>query len=189
MSRIIAGIHRGRRLAVPGGKAVRPTTDRMRERVFSILSHHRYPDMVGARVADLFAGTGALGLEALSRGAGHTTFVEKSPNSVTCLHTNIEALNVTDQTDIIQTSARNLPAVDAPYDFIFMDPPYHKGLVEPTLTSLISAGWIAPGGPENGVIICELAKDDPLELPPSLALIDERRQGIQRTVFLSLQSA
>ncbi len=189
MSRIIAGIHRGRRLLVPDGKSVRPTTDRMRERVFSILSHHKYPDFSGARVADLFAGTGALGLEALSRGAAHVTFVEKSPKSVTCLKTNIDALKVMDQSNILTTSARALPAAKDPYAFIFMDPPYHKGLVEPTLESLISAHWITPGGSENGVIICELAKGDALALPADLELIDERSQGLQRTVFLALKAA
>ena len=184
MSRIIAGRYRGRRLKTSAGQSVRPTTDRMRERVFSMLAHGRYPDMHGARVADLFAGTGALGLEALSRGADHVSFVEKSPTSIACLKANIEALKTTDETHILQISAQSLPAVEAPYDFIFMDPPYHKGLVHPTLESLVDAGWIT----EDGVIVCELASDDDLVLPPMLELIDERIQGAQRVVFLSLIS-
>jgi len=184
MSRIIAGRFKGRRLKVPPGRDVRPTTDRMRERVFSILQHGPYPDMQGARVADLFAGTGALGFEALSRGATSITFVEKSPVSIACLRENIRALDADKDATILQTSARNLPAATAPYDFIFMDPPYHKGLVEPTLESLLSAGWVAT----YGVIICELERDSVLSLPPSLELVNERSQGKQRTIFLSLKS-
>jgi len=185
MNRIIAGRFKGRRLKVPSGRDVRPTTDRMRERVFSILQHGPYSDMQGARVADLFAGTGALGFEALSRGAASITFVEKSPASIACLRENIRALGADKDATILQTSARSLPAATAPYDFIFMDPPYHKSLVEPTLESLISAGWIAP----DGVIICELERDNVLSLPATLELVNERSQGKQRTIFLSLQQA
>ena len=184
MSRIIAGKFKGRRLEVPSGVAIRPTTDRMRERVFSILMHGTYPDMNGARTADLFAGTGALGLEALSRGAAHVTFVEKAPSSVACIKANIETVKAAGDTDILQKDACHLPAVPAPYDFIFMDPPYNKGLVNPALDSLCENGWLAP----DGVIICELARDDTLSLPLDLELIDERSQGAQRTVFLSLSS-
>lgn len=181
MSRIISGRFRGRRLEVPAGRAVRPTTDRMRERVFSMLMHGRYPDLHGARVADLFAGTGALGLEALSRGAEHVTFVEKSAPSIACLKKNIAALKANSECNILQVSARALPQVGDAFDFIFMDPPYHKGLVEPTLTSIQEQGWLADGG----AIICELANDDSLDLPVSLELEDERSQGAQRVVFLS----
>ena len=184
MSRIIAGKYRGRRLEVPAGKAVRPTSSRMRERVFSILEHGRYPDMADARVADLFAGSGALGLEALSRGAASVTFVEKSPASVACLRTNIRALGADKNATLLQTSARNLPAAQAPYTFVFMDPPYGKGLVEPTLEGLVSAGWVAT----NSVIICELESDSPLSHPTTLEIVDDRTQGKQRTVFLSLFS-
>ncbi len=181
MTRIIAGHHKGRRLAVPKGRDIRPTTDRMRERLFSMLMHSRYPTMAGARVADIFAGTGALGLEALSRGAGHVTFVEKSPASVACLRENINSLSASSETNILQTSARTLPPTSTPYDFIFMDPPYRMGLVEPTLASIVASGWLA----EKGVIICELAVDDKIELPESLAMLDERSQSQQRVLFLS----
>lgn len=156
----------------------------MRERVFSMLMHSRYPDMHGARVADLFAGTGALGLEALSRGAQHITFVEKSAPSIACLKKNISALRANTECNILQVSARALPQVGDAFDYIFMDPPYHKGLVEPTLTSINTQGWLAG----EGVIICELANDDTLNLPPSLELIDERSQGAQRVIFLSTKS-
>lgn len=185
MSRIIAGRFRGRRLDVPAGITVRPTTDRMRERVFSMLQHGNYPDMNGARVADLFAGTGALGLEALSRGADHITFVEKSANSVACIRKNMAALKAADACNILQVTARSLPSVGDVYDFIFMDPPYGKGLVIPTLERLLEMAWLA----KDGVIICELPSDEELRLPAPLNLIDERSQGAQRVVFLSLKSA
>jgi len=180
MNRIIAGRFRGRKLEVPAGRTVRPTTDRMRERVFSMLTHGRYPDMHGARVADLFAGTGALGLEALSRGAEHVTFVEKSAPSIACLKKNISALKAENACNILQVSARSLPSTGEAYDFIFMDPPYHQGLVEPALESLIGQDWLS----EDGVIVCELARDDTLTLPSGLELIDERSQAAQRVIFI-----
>lgn len=184
MSRIIAGRFRGRRLEVPRGSSVRPTTDRMRERVFSMLMHGYYPDMHGARVADLFAGTGALGLEALSRGAEHITFVEKSASSIACLKANIAALKATAEANVLQVTARSLPVVGEPFQFVFMDPPYGKGLVEPTLARLLEADWIAA----DTVIICELGSDEDLTLPPQLELLDERSQGAQRVVFLGVKT-
>lgn len=178
--RIIAGKHRSRQLLAPEGHAVRPTTDKMRERVFSMLMHGRYPALLNANVADLFAGTGALGLEALSRGASHVTFVEKSPSSIACLKKNIISLKEEDQTTLLQVSARALPEVANAFDFIFMDPPYHKGLVEPTLHSIMAQKWLD----KEGVIVCECATDDQIEYPEGLIEIDERRQGQQRVVFL-----
>jgi 16S rRNA (guanine966-N2)-methyltransferase len=180
MTRIIAGKYKGRKLTVAEGRDIRPTTDRMRERVFSMLAHHRYPDMHSARVADLFAGTGALGLEALSRGAAHTTFVEKSPQSLQSLEQNISTLKVENEISILKTSARTLPNAPAPFDFIFMDPPYRTGLIVPTLESILSSNWLAI----EGVIVAELASDDDINFPDTLKMIDERIQGQQRAVFL-----
>lgn len=180
MSRIIAGKFRGRRLNIPKGRDIRPTTDRMRERLFSMLEHSRYPNMQEARVADLFAGTGALGLEALSRGAAHASFVEKAPASIKILKENIVVLDVADYTKILQISANALPKVAVPCDFIFMDPPYRQNLVEPTLKSILAGNWLA----KDGAIICELATDDELTLPRELEIIDERSQGQQRVIFL-----
>ena len=180
MTRIIAGKYKGRKLTVAKGRDIRPTTDRMRERVFSMLAHHRYPDMHGARVADLFAGTGALGLEAISRGAAHTTFVEKSPQSLQNLEHNISTLQVENEISVLKTSARALPPVTAPFDFIFMDPPYRTGLVAPTLESILSSNWLTIAG----VIVAELASDDDIDFPDPLKMVDERIQGQQRVVFL-----
>ncbi len=181
MTRIISGKYKGRKLAVAEGRDIRPTTDRMRERVFSMLTHHRYPDIKGANVADLFAGTGALGLEALSRGAKHITFVEKSPKSLQNLEYNIDILKVSDEVSVLKASARVLPPASISFDFIFMDPPYRTGLVTPALESILSSNWLADGG----VIITELASDDDIEFPEALKIVDERIQGQQRVVFLT----
>lgn len=181
MTRIVAGRHRGRRLEVPKGRDVRPTTDRMRERVFSMLMHPRYPDMAGARVADIFAGTGALGLEALSRGAEHVTFVEQARPSLQCIKTNIASLGAEGETRVLPVNAKNLPAAKAPCEFVFLDPPYRMGLLAPTLASLIGGGWLADGS----AVIAELASDEACQFPEELTLVDERIQGQQRMVFLT----
>ena len=181
MTRIIAGRFKGRRLEVPKGRDIRPTTDRMRERLFSMLMHSRYPDMRGAHVADLFAGTGGLGLEALSRGAAHVTFVEKARGSLDCLKGNIDTLGVGSEVAVLPVDASKLPQARTRFDIIFMDPPYRMDLVRPTLDAILAGGWLA----EDGVIVCELATDDRTEFPESLSLSDERSQGQQRIVFLS----
>ncbi|WP_286830324.1 MULTISPECIES: 16S rRNA (guanine(966)-N(2))-methyltransferase RsmD [Kordiimonas] len=180
MTRIVAGRFRGRRLDVPKGRDVRPTTDRMRERLFSMLMHGRYPDMTDAVVADIFAGTGALGLEALSRGAARVTFVEQARPSVACINANIGTLGVSDQATILAKNATNLPPANAPCDFIFMDPPYRQGLVRPTLDSILAQGWLS----EDGVIVCEQAADEPIDIPDALNVVDDRSQGQQRILFL-----
>lgn len=180
MIRIITGKFKGRKLSVLEGRDIRPTTDRMRERVFSMLGHHRYPDIHRARVADIFAGTGALGLEALSRGASHVSFVEKSPASLKVLETNIAALKVQDQTQILKIDAQTLSKPPAPFDIIFLDPPYRMGLLAPTLNSIIATDWLS----KDSVIIAELASDDETDFPESLDIVDERTQGQQRIVFL-----
>lgn len=181
MTRIIAGRFKGRRLTVPAGRDVRPTTDRMRERLFSMLAHGRYPPLEGARVADLFAGTGALGLEALSRGAAHAVFIEQARPSLKTLRDNIGTLGVENETDVLAVSATNLPTAKSPADFIFMDPPYRQGLVVPALSSLQANGWLS----DSSVIICELASDEPLDVPHDLQVIDDRQQGQQRLLILS----
>ena len=178
--RIIAGKHRGRRLETPSDSDIRPTTDKMRERVFSMLQHGRYPDLYGAQVLDVFAGTGALGLEALSRGATHVTFVEKSPKSIAVLNKNIATLKAKSETSIIKQRASSVPPASEACEVIFMDPPYGKDLLTPAITRLLEGNWLTDGG----VIIAELSTDDVLEIPEGLALIDERTQGIQRVVFL-----
>ncbi|WP_262694243.1 16S rRNA (guanine(966)-N(2))-methyltransferase RsmD [Kordiimonas aquimaris] len=184
MTRIIAGKHRGRRLQVPTGNNVRPTTDRMRERLFSMLSHTRYPDIDGAIVADIFAGTGALGLEALSRGAEHVTFVENARASLDCLNTNIKTLGVSANADIRRDSAMQIGLTASPCNIIFMDPPYRQNLVEPTLNRLASNDWIA----DDNVIVCEIASDDPKPDVAGFEILDERTQGQQCMLFMRYTS-
>ncbi len=181
MTRIIAGRFKGRRLTVPKGRDVRPTTDRMRERLFSMLAHGRYPPLDGARVADFFAGTGALGLEAMSRGAVHAVFIEQARPSLTSLRDNIRTLGVENETDVLAVSATKLPAAKNTVDFIFMDPPYRQGLVAPALASIQANGWLA----DDSIIVCELASDEPFDIPHTLHVMDERQQGQQRLLILS----
>jgi len=179
--RIVAGAFRGRRLAAPKGRGVRPTADRLRESLFNILQHRAGTTLAGARVADIFAGTGAVGLEALSRGAAHVTFVEKSESSLDCLRRNIDMLGVADRCRVVTASARRLPPADAPYDLIFLDPPYRRGLAEPALESLLTAGWTGP----DSLLVLETAADETVEVPPALATVERRQSGDTLLHFLT----
>ncbi len=172
--RIIGGEFRGRRLSSVGkgdtAAHLRPTADRVRESLFNILAGYGVPD--GARVLDLFAGTGALGLEALSRGGACVTFVETGRTSLRILKSNIEICRAAPQTEVVTRDARKLGQnPDAPYDLVFLDPPYGQALGEAALNAAIEGGWIAPGA----MIVWE---ENTSVTPPSvLSLQDERRYG------------
>ncbi|MEO0357320.1 MAG: 16S rRNA (guanine(966)-N(2))-methyltransferase RsmD [Pseudomonadota bacterium] len=144
--RIIAGRFKGTRLAAVGkgdtNAHLRPTTDRVRESLFNILANH--VDFDGMRVLDLFAGTGALGLESLSRGAAHVTFVENGRTAQKILTDNIRITRSGTDTNIIRTDATKLPVSGEPCDIVFLDPPYGQGLGATALTSAQNQGWIAP---------------------------------------------
>jgi 16S rRNA (guanine966-N2)-methyltransferase len=145
--RIVGGEFRGRSLATPKSDDIRPTTDRTRESLFNILSH-AYPQALdGTRVLDLFAGTGAVGLEALSRGARAALFVEQSVEGRGLLHTNIETLGVIGRAKIFRRDATALGGVGTvePFDFLFADPPYAKGLGERALEAASRGGWLVDG--------------------------------------------
>ena len=182
--RIIGGRYRGKALAAPGavgGRAahLRPTSDRVRESLFNLLAHGPYDGAPeGRRVLDLFAGTGALGLEAMSRGATRAIFVDDHGPSRALIRTNVEALGLMGATKIWRRDATNLgPNRDAPYDMIFLDPPYRKGLGQKALTSARDGGWIADGA----LIIYECAAD---EDPPEFHdLMDERKYGETRILI------
>ena len=177
--RLIAGRFRGRALASPRDRRVRPTTDRMRETLFNLLAHGLPLALDGARVADLYAGTGALGLEALSRGAVHVTFVENHPAALTLLNENIKTLGVTSEVRVMRTDAQRLPPAPAPFDLVFLDPPYGQNLVAPTIDSLEQAGWIDPGS--IIVIECEESLTPAFE---GLIPLKERIMGAARiTIF------
>jgi len=139
--RIIAGQWRGRALVAPGGQATRPTADRTREALFSMLTS-RLGDFEGLRVADLFAGTGALGLEALSRGAAHCTFVEQDRAALASLTANIERLGASDRATVRAQSALS---VSGEFDLVMLDPPYDSGFGQQALTRLLERGAIGPG--------------------------------------------
>lgn len=145
--RIVGGEFRGRSLVTPKSDDIRPTTDRTRESLFNILSH-AYPQALdGTRVLDLFAGTGAVGLEALSRGARAALFVEQSVEGRGLLHTNIETLGVIGRAKIFRRDATALGGVGTvePFDFLFADPPYAKGLGERALDAASRGGWLIDG--------------------------------------------
>ncbi len=181
--RIVAGRHRGRRLTVPEGLAVRPTGDRTREALFNILASGRTAAVLdGAQVLDAFAGTGALGLEALSRGAARVIFMESLPAALAALKRNIAALGEENTCRALQADVlRPPPAGDEAPAIVLMDPPYSQGLAAPALEALAAAGWI---GPETLVVV-ELMAGESLAPPPGFALRDSRKYGKARLVFLS----
>jgi len=165
--RIIAGEWRGRPLEAPPGGATRPTGDRAREGLFSMLAS-RLGSFEGLAVADLFAGTGALGLEALSRGAGRCTFVEKDRAALDALRRNVDRLGAGERAEIRAQPVEHVSL--APCDLIFLDPPYGAGLALPALER--AAAWLAPGG-----WISIEAHGEALAPPPGLDAMGERRFG------------
>jgi 16S rRNA (guanine966-N2)-methyltransferase len=142
--RIISGNWRGRPLIAPKGTETRPTADRTREGLFSMLVS-RLGSFEGLRVLDLFAGSGALGLEALSRGAGHCTFVEQDGAALDALRTNIAKLSAAPLCDVRALSVMNLGPASAPYDLVMLDPPYRSGAGVVALERCLRLGWLAPG--------------------------------------------
>lgn len=175
--RIVAGTFRGTALASVGkgdaGAHLRPTTDRVRESLFNVLSGGRFGDPVtGARVLDLFAGTGALGLEALSRGAEHVTFVDDGRKAQSLIAENIRLTRSQADTKLIRRSALKLPAHEGgACQLVFLDPPYGKGLGEKALNSATEGQWIAPGA----LIVWE--ESSPQQAPDGFDLLDQRKYG------------
>ena len=190
--RIVAGHFRGRPLAAPAGDRVRPTSDRTRETLFNILAHGdfallgRPPLPEDARVLDLFAGSGALGLEALSRGARWVVFVDDHPDSRAAIWRNIEALGAGGETQILRRDATSLgplsPPVNGPFDLLLLDPPYRSGLAGPALDSVRLGGWAVQGA----VAVVELAADELIPEPPGFVPMRDRRSGEARLVFFRL---
>jgi 16S rRNA (guanine966-N2)-methyltransferase len=175
--RIIAGAQKGRTLASVGkgdaGAHLRPTSDRVRESLFNLLINGGYGDPItGARVLDLFAGTGALGLEALSRGAGFACFVDDGIAARALLRENIGLCSAQGTSRIFRRDATRLGAVQkGPFDLIFLDPPYGKGLGERALAAALAGGWIAP----EALIIWE--ENTPPAIPDGCTMLDQRRYG------------
>ena len=160
--RIVGGSLRGRRLQTPKDQSIRPTTDRNRESLFNILNH-RFADQLRGRVLDVFAGTGALGLEALSRGASSATFIEKSNQGAALIQEHIRAFGLDDNASLLRRDATRPGKLDgdAPFDLVFADPPYGRKLGEKAVAALRQNGWLAP----EAVLVLEERKG---ELPASL---------------------
>lgn len=180
--RIIGGKLRGRRLATIPGKSIRPTADRVKEALFNILAD-RLP---GSAVLDLFAGTGALALEALSRGAQSALFVDNRQKALDVLRLNIQSLGLADHTRVVRWDiARNLNCLRGMiprFDLVFIDPPYHTGLIRPSLVNLCSSRAMADGA----VIVVEHGYQDPVpEDLPALTIMDRRRYAKTLVSFLS----
>ncbi|MDB5411593.1 MAG: putative Ribosomal small subunit methyltransferase [Rhodospirillales bacterium] len=182
--RIIAGRHRGRTLLAPEGDAVRPTSDRAREALFNILAHGDLassgPAYADATVLDAFAGTGAFGLEALSRGATAAIFLEKSRPALAALRRNIQTLGEDARSRVIVADATAPPQAPAAATLAFLDPPYNKGLAAPALAGLAAAGWLAP----DALAIVEVPAAEAIAPTAGFTLLDERRYGIAKLVFL-----
>jgi 16S rRNA (guanine966-N2)-methyltransferase len=181
--RIVGGRFRGRTLAGPRSDAIRPTSDRLRESLFNILAHAYGLPQPQTRVLDLFAGTGALGLEAISRGAPSALFVENSVEGRGIIRTNIEALGLTGVARILRRDATALGRAGtiAPFQLVFCDPPYGKGLGERALDSAAGGGWLAP----DALCVLEERVDVEVALAPGFERLEQREAGDSRLVFTS----
>jgi 16S rRNA (guanine966-N2)-methyltransferase len=177
--RIIAGKHRGRRLLAPAGQTIRPTGDRAREALFDILEHGA-PPLQGASFLDLFCGTGAVGLEAHSRGASDVVLIDHDRAALKLAEANIARLGSPPGVRLLARDATLLGPAPHPFDLVFLDPPYRSGLAARALAGLARGGW-----PDEGArIIVELAAKDEPVLPAGYALDRERRYGSARFLFL-----
>lgn len=180
--RVIAGRFKGAALAAPKSQTVRPTSDRLRESLFNILVHAYEDPVSDARVLDLFAGTGALGIEALSRGARYCHFVDDSAEGRALVRRNTETLGLTGASKVWRRDATKLGPVGSlqPFSLAFLDPPYGRGLGEAALASAIAGGWLTPGA------LCVLEEDAAAEiaLPAGVELVERRDQGDSALRFL-----
>jgi 16S rRNA (guanine966-N2)-methyltransferase len=184
--RIVGGRLRGRALTSPKSQAVRPTADRLRESLFNILAHGYGDPVTGARALDLFAGTGALGLEALSRGATFTLFVDDGAEARALMRANVEALGLGGVSRIFRRDATKLGAVHPlePFSLVFADPPYGQGLAEKALTSARDGGWLTP----DALAVVEEAAGAGFTAPEGFTELERRRYDDTEFVFLRATS-
>lgn len=185
--RVTGGIFGGRQLVSPQNGLVRPTSDRTRQAIFNILRHNSFAmdfTLQGAVVLDLFAGTGALGIEALSHGARWCLMVDDSADSRALQRENIEALGLTGATRIWRRDATDLgpmsPSAGGPFTLAFLDPPYRRGMIEKALNGLKLGGWLVP----QAVVVAETDVQEQLDAP-GYELLDERDYGDTRVRFLT----
>jgi 16S rRNA (guanine966-N2)-methyltransferase len=171
----------------PKGHSTRPTADRTRQALFNVLEHAAWgPRLEGARLLDLFAGSGALGLEGLSRGAGFCLFIDSDPAAVSTIGDNLRALGLA-----ARGAARRWDATrphggppDGPFDLVFLDPPYASGLVEPALAAITGGGWLAPAA----LTVVERGALEPRPQGQGFTILDSRRWGAARVWFLRSES-
>jgi 16S rRNA (guanine966-N2)-methyltransferase len=188
--RIVAGTFRGRPLVAPKGQSTRPTADRTRQALFNVLEHAPWsPGLDGARVMDVFAGSGALGLEAMSHGADFCLFVDRDDAARAAIGANVGMLKLGDRTGIDRRDATTLSprtATDGgPFDLAFLDPPYGKGQGEAALARLLAGGWLAA----DALAVLERGVADPAPTPEGFVLLDERTWGAARLSFLRASPA
>jgi 16S rRNA (guanine966-N2)-methyltransferase len=180
--RIDAGSHRGVRLVSPEGLDTRPTADRARQAVFNILMNS-YDAVRDAKVLDVFAGSGAMGLEALSRGAERASFIESDRGAAEAIKKNIAACREQPRAQLFINDALKPPRVAAnwgPATLVFLDPPYQKDLIVPALNALHEAGWIAP----EALVVAEMHRKDAFAAPEGFELLDDREYGKARFLLL-----
>jgi len=180
--RVVGGRLKGRNLASPASRDVRPTADRLRESLFNILIHAYDDPISDARVLDLFAGTGALGIEAVSRGAKFALFVDNGAEARALMRNNVEALGLGGVTKVYRRDATNLgPAHPVePFSLVFLDPPYGKGLADQALASLRDGGWLTPGA----LLVVEEAKAAAFKGPEGFSELERRAYDDTEFVFL-----
>lgn len=183
--RVVGGSWRGRAIEAPPGLAVRPTSDRAREAIFNILAHGAHTGGEGSplpdsRVLDAFAGSGAMGIEALSRGAAHATFLDNDATAVRTIQRNLTSLKALADASVRRADCLAPPRASAPCDIAFLDPPYGQGLAGPALAALAQAGWIADGA----LCVVEQQHDEALDAPAGFGVLTERRYGKAKVAIL-----
>lgn len=176
--RIIAGKHKGRRIELDrDATTVRPTSEFAREAIFNILTHSRHvrdeDSFIGKPVLDIFCGTGAFGLEALSRGAGSVTFIDRAREAIGTARHNAGKMGELDNAEFLVGDATRLPRARKHFSLVFLDPPYFGNLITPTLVSLLAGGWLAPGA----LLVAEHDAKEAVALPLEFTKLDERRYG------------
>lgn len=186
--RIIGGKHRGRVLKALHGRSLRPTADRTREAVFNIIEHGLGgPPLTASSIADVFAGAGTLGLEALSRGAAGAVFIDDDKDALNCCRKNAAALGEERNAILLKADAGRLPppplAAKAPCAYVFLDPPYNSGLAASALEALTASGWIG----KDSICIVETAAGEPFAAPVGFKVIDERTYGAAKVTFLRIE--
>ncbi|MBY0355355.1 MAG: 16S rRNA (guanine(966)-N(2))-methyltransferase RsmD [Rickettsiales bacterium] len=187
MMQIIAGKHRGRKLETPQSYEIRPTGARAREAIFNIVAHTPHPEgpmLDGAIVADICCGSGAMGLEALSRGAAHAYFIDQSREALTLVRQSAEKFREEAHCTFLRTEAKALPPAPTACRVLFIDPPYRKDLLPAILQSVLLKGWLT----EDGMIVAEMSVKDPFTCPDALDVITDRTYANTRVVILRHRS-